>query len=279
MEVRRSMSHLVSLTKIHAGYGDTEVLNGATLKLEEGSITGLLGRNGSGKTTLMRAALGLIKTTQGSAELFGEAAWDCPNHVRERLGYVSQNSDHFPEVTVDGCLELVGSFYSNWDRAYIDELKHRWDVQESSIDTLSVGQKQKVALLMALGHRPDLLILDEPVASLDPSARRDFLRTLVELNSDTNQTILLSSHITSDIERMCSHVAILHKGQILCHTQIDALKERLRVVEQDQIPVGGEVLLQKGNKHWVMLPDNELDKESYSRPPAGLEDLFLELTQ
>ncbi|ASJ76708.1 ABC transporter ATP-binding protein [Granulosicoccus antarcticus] len=277
------MTYPLDLTNVHAGYGTkkerVEILKGATLHLDSGSINGLLGRNGSGKTTLIRVALGLMKSTEGSAELMGVTAWDCPNPVRERLGYVSQNLDYFPEATVDRCLGLVGSFYSNWDNAYIDELKDRWDVGEASIATLSVGQKQKVALLMALGHRPDLLILDEPVASLDPAARRSFLSTLVELNSDTNQTILLSSHITSDIERMCSHVAILHHGQILCHTKIDELKERLRVVEQGEVPLGGEVLLKKDGQLWVLLPEDELERNSYARAPGSLEDLFLELTQ
>ncbi len=277
------MTYPLSLTNVHAGYSNkherTEVLKGVTLHLDVGSISGLLGRNGSGKTTLIRAALGLMKPTEGTAELMGVTAWDCPNSIRERLGYVSQNLDHFPETTVDRCLGLVGSFYSKWDSAYIDELKYRWDVREASIATLSVGQKQKVALLMALGHRPDLLILDEPVASLDPGARRDFLSTLVELNSDTNQTILLSSHITSDIERMCSHVAILHHGLMLCHKQIDELKERLHIVEQGEAPLGGEVLLKKAGQHWVLLPEGELEKNRYTRPPGSLEDLFLELTQ
>ena len=277
------MTYPLSLTNVHAGYNNkqerAEVLKGVSLHLDAGSINGLLGRNGSGKTTLIRATLGLMKPTEGSAQLMGVTAWDCPTAVRERLGYVSQNLDHFPEATVERCLELVGSFYSNWNSAYINELKSRWNVSEGLIATLSVGQKQKVALLMALGHRPDLLILDEPVASLDPGARREFLSTLVELNSDTNQTILLSSHITSDIERMCSHVAILHHGRILCHTQIDELKERLRVVEQGKVPLGGELLLNKDGHHWVLLPKDELEKNNYARPPGSLEDLFLELTQ
>lgn len=273
------MSYPLSLTNVHAGYDNAQVLKGTTLQLDAGSITGLLGRNGSGKTTLMRASLGLIKPSEGHAELFGATAWDCSNHVRERLGYVSQNLDHFPEDTVDGCLALVGSFYNNWNAAYIDELKERWEVSGSSIAKLSVGQKQKVALLLALGHRPELLILDEPVASLDPSARRNFLSTLVELNNDTHQTILLSSHITSDIERMCSHVAMLHEGKILCHTQIDELKERLRIVEQGPVPAGAESLLQKGDQHWVMFPENGKEASGYAQPPGGLEDLFLELTQ
>ncbi len=276
------MNYSLSLKDVHAGYtGDYEkqdVLQGTTLQLEPGSITGLLGRNGSGKTTLMRAALGLIKITQGSAELFGITAWDCPSHVRERLGYVSQNLETFPEATVDNCLRLVGSFYRNWDNNYIGTLRERWDVHDASIDSLSVGQKQKVALLMALGHRPELLILDEPVASLDPSARRQFLSALVELNNDTHQTILLSSHITSDLERMCSHVAMLHEGKILCHTQLDDLKERLRIATQAQVPAGAELLLEKGPQHWFMLP-HAMQDDGFSRPPGGLEDLFLELTQ
>lgn len=273
------MSYPLAMTDVHAGYGKTEVLCGASLQLQAGSITGLLGRNGAGKTTLMRAAIGLIKARQGKAELFGTAAWDSPPAIRERLGYVSQNLEHFPADTVDACLELIGSFYSGWDSEFIKALRQRWGVRSSSISDLSVGQKQKVALLLALGHRPELLILDEPVASLDPAARRDFLSTLVELNNDSNQSILLSSHITSDIERMCSHVAILHQGCVLCHEALDDLKEQLTIVNQPEPPIEGRVLLSNGQQHWVMQSPHANNGAVSHQPPTVLEDLFLELTQ
>jgi ABC-2 type transport system ATP-binding protein len=219
----------LSLVDTVKGFNDQIVLDGISLDLEPGTITGLLGRNAAGKTTLIRTAVGLLKPESGQANLFGYSAWECPASIRQRIGFVPQKLDDMLWLYVKDALSLVGSFYESWDYQLVEKFRQEWDVPpDKKIQTLSQGQQQKVSILLAIGHRPDLLVLDEPVASLDPAARQSFLRTLLMLNDEIGQTILFSSHITTDIERIAADVAILHKGKIAYHGGVDALKESVQ---------------------------------------------------
>ena len=243
----------LNLCNIAVGYGRKRpVLCDATIAVRAGSITGLLGRNGVGKTTLMHTALGLKKAWAGQATLFGESAWHAPREVRRRIGFVPQQFDDFHWLTVSQCIKLISRYYDGWDHRLIEDLLARWDLADVRIGLLTPGLRQRVGILLAIGHRPDLLVLDEPVASLDPGARRDFLRLLGDLNAETGQTILLSSHICSDIERICSDIAILHRGRIVVHDEIDELKEQVRSVTgllADSF--GDDVLAVNGGRMWL----------------------------
>ncbi|MEL7497793.1 MAG: ABC transporter ATP-binding protein [Planctomycetota bacterium] len=215
--------------KVRKQFGDQMVLDGATLRLQPGSITGLLGRNAAGKTTLIRTAVGLLSPDHGNAYLFGTPAFNAPASIRQRVGYVAQKFDDLAHLRVGDAIELVGSFYDRWDHSLVERFRREWQVPESKrISKLSHGQQQKASILIAIGHRPELLILDEPVASLDPVARHDFIRALLELNVEINQTILFSSHITTDIERVAADIAILHQGIISYHGSLDQLKEQVQ---------------------------------------------------
>jgi len=219
----------LSLVNASKGFDGQTVLDDVSLDLEPGTITGLLGRNAAGKTTLIRTAVGLLKPDSGQANLFGYSAWDCPASVRRRIGYVSQKFDDMLWLYVKDALSLVASFYDTWDYQLVERFRDEWDVPpDKKIQTLSQGQQQKVGILLAIGHRPDLLVLDEPVASLDPVARQNFLRTLLMLNDEIGQTILFSSHITTDIERIAADIAILHEGHITYHGGVDELKETVQ---------------------------------------------------
>lgn len=222
----------LEMSAVEMKFGDgTNVLDGIDLTLKPGSITGLLGRNGSGKTTLIRTAIGLLKSNSGEVKLFGYDAWESPADIRRRIGYVAQQFDDMLWLRVNDALDLVGSFYASWDRKLVDRLIDQWHVPKGQIiQKLSIGQQQKVGILLAIGHLPDLLLLDEPVASLDPVARQEFLRALLMLNDEIGQTILFSSHITTDIERVAADVAILHDGKITYHGQLDDLKEQVQCI-------------------------------------------------
>ncbi len=219
----------LSLVNASKGFEGEKVLQDVSLDLEPGTITGLLGRNAAGKTTLIRTAVGLLKPDSGQANLFGYSAWECPASIRRRVGYVSQKFDDMLWLYVKDAISLVGSFYETWDHQLVERFRDEWDVPlDKKIQTLSQGQQQKVGILLAIGHRPDLLVLDEPVASLDPVARQNFLRTLLMLNDEIGQTILFSSHITTDIERIAADIAILHEGKITYHGGVDKLKETVQ---------------------------------------------------
>lgn len=292
----------LSLADITKGFDDEKVLDGVTLDLEPGSITGLLGRNAAGKTTLIRTAIGLLEPDSGDANLFGYQAWECPAAVRRRIGYVSQKFDDMLWHKVDDAIKLVASFYETWDQQLVDRFREEWDVPlDKKIQTLSAGQQQKVGILLAIGHRPDLLILDEPVASLDPVARQNFLRTLLMLNDEIGQTILFSSHITTDIERIAADVAILHEGKITYHGSLDELKESVQCLflradsSLDKIRDFAGVISSRVNGNrlqvWVRDWDDEKSqllgeqiqgssegKASIVTESVGLEELFMGMT-
>ena len=166
----------IEVTGLHKQFGPKAVLNGVDLQIPRGRVIGLLGLNGSGKTTLIKHLLGLLKPTSGSVTVLGRDAWHLDDEQKIKIGYVPQEITLYPWMTVRQTVDYVSAFYRTWDTQWSDELLRRWELPlYDRLGPLSVGQKQKLALVLALGHRPELLILDEPVASLDPVARRWFL--------------------------------------------------------------------------------------------------------
>lgn len=210
-------------------FGPRTVLDRVALRVPHGQVIGLLGLNGSGKSTLIKCLLGLLRPEAGSAAILGTDSWQLAARDKALIGYVPQETMLYPWLTVRQTVAYVSSFYTLWDRPWGEELIRRWDLPLGHrVGALSVGQKQKLALVLALGHRPEVLILDEPVASLDPVARRWFLETVLETVADGVGTVLFSTHITSDLERIASHVALLRDGRLEFHDEIDALKERIK---------------------------------------------------
>lgn len=274
---------------------ERNVLDHIDLRLEPGSVTGLLGKNGAGKTTLMRIALGLLRQDSGEAKIFGEPAWGASPEARKRIGYVAQGETPFNWMRVKDCLTLVGSFYDDWDDHLVKRYLGEWELDPTSyIQDLSTGQRQKVSILAAIGHHPDLLVLDEPVASLDPGARRQFLKALVELNGDLSHTILFSTHITSDIERVAADIAVLHAGKLKFQGSLDDMKEGCRKLYFSGAPLPAELnergierYTQSGDKATAFAMDWNTERTrameqalgvNIDDEPLPLEDLFLELT-
>ncbi len=217
-----------------------EVLRGVDLAVEPGTVLGLLGQNGSGKSTLIKCALGLFRATSGRVTVLGDDSWNLSAETKARLGYVPQEVVSYPWMRVRQVLAYTAAFYPTWNHALVDDLCRRWRLPlEDRVGPLSVGQLQTLGIVLALGHEPELLILDEPVASLDPSARREFLRTLLEAIDDGRRTIVFSTHITSDLERVASRIALLKDGRIAFHGELDDLKDRvkrLRIVSAVDLP-------------------------------------------
>lgn len=292
------MTPILDLEDVRFSYADTPVLDELSFTLRPGSVTGLLGRNGAGKTTLMHVGLGLLKPSAGRVTLFGDPAWNAPPTNRARVGFVPQRFESFQWMPLWDCIKLIGSFYEHWDYEFLIELAKTWGLNlNAKIRTLSGGQQQQAAILLALGHQPEFLALDEPVSSLDPGARRAFLSTLVGLNSDHDQTILFSSHIVSDIERIATDVAILHRGRIVLHEALDTLKEdvlrleirhpRRRLPDRLEIPglldyriiddgAARALVMSNGAEYPAELGEH-LQAEVHPRA-LPLEELLLELT-
>ncbi len=216
---------------LNLAYGKKPVLKGLDWQLHPGQVIGLLGRNGAGKTTLLEAMLGLRDLQGGSVELFGESGPQLSDATRARIGYVPQRSDLFEGFTANELLAYFRSFYPRWNTGKADGLLSRWDIaRDQPIARLSGGQQQRLSIIRALAHEPDLLVLDEPVSSLDPAGRREFLRELVDQVLDRGTTVVLSTHILSDLERVAFNVAFLRDGRIAVQAPLDELLDTTRQV-------------------------------------------------
>lgn len=208
---------------------DSLALDGVTLDLVPGSVTGLLGRNAAGKSTLIRCAVGLLKPTSGRAMVFGQDAWSLDADAKGRLGYVPQDIHLHMWMRVGQLFEFTSAFYPRWNHNLVLELLREWDVPvDRRIKVLSPGTLQKLAIILALAHEPELLVLDEPASALDPAARRQFLSALLEIASDERRTILFSTHITSDLERVADRVILLSDSRLTFHGGLDELKESVK---------------------------------------------------
>lgn len=187
------------------------LLGPVDLRIPEGAVVGLVGRNGAGKSTLMRCLLGLQTPDAGEARLLGEPSLALSDAVRERLGYAAQTPDLFPRLTGQEHLDEMAAVYPGVHLPDALALAARLDLPLGRrASALSLGDQQKLAVVLALAHDPDLLLLDEPVASLDPISRRDFMRALFALRRKPEpRTVLVSSHLLSDLERVVSHVLFL----------------------------------------------------------------------
>ncbi len=219
--------NMIEMEQVSKSYQQHKVLNKISLNLPQGHVMGLLGQNGAGKTTLLKLCLGLLKADRGEIRVMEAPAWELPPKVKEQVGYVAQKSDTLHWMNVSQLLDYTGAFYQNWDAAKVTALMQRWQLDpKSRVSDLSEGQKQRVAIIQAIGHNPKLLILDEPVASLDPILRREFIRELIDINLENGTSVLFSTHILSDLERVASDIAILRRGEICYQGSLDELKER-----------------------------------------------------
>lgn len=204
----------------------TPVLDGVSFGVEPGQVVGLLGKNGAGKTTLIRIAMGMLEAQEGTVHVLGLDPRADAVEVKQRVGYVAEDQILPPFLTVAGVLDLHRRLYPTWDAGMARELTERFELPAGSkIKSLSKGQARRVALLCAVAHRPELLLMDEPASGLDPAARREFLETSIRLLNETGSSILFSSHYMTDVERLADKIVMLHDGTVLIDNGLDELHE------------------------------------------------------
>jgi ABC-2 type transport system ATP-binding protein len=209
------MSNALETTKLSKRYGRAWALHDCTLSLPAGRVAALVGPNGAGKTTLLHLAVGLLEPTEGSVQVFGLSPLRQPGEALPRLGFVAQETPLYKGFTVEELLTLGRKLNPRWDDALARERIEMLGIPLARrAGQLSGGQQAQVALVLALAKRPDLLLLDEPLASLDPLARREFLRTLMDAVAESGLTVLLSSHIIGDLERVCDYLIILSASHV-----------------------------------------------------------------
>jgi ABC-2 type transport system ATP-binding protein len=191
-------------------YGANWALRDCTLEIPAGSVTALVGPNGAGKSTLLHLIIGLTPATEGTVEVFGQSPRAEAAGVLPRLGFVAQDHPLYRSLTVAETLKLGRKLNPRWnDRAAVARVEQLGLKTTQKVGQLSGGQQAQVALTLALAKQPDLLVLDEPVASLDPLARREFLNAVMHAVVETGMTVILSSHIVSELERVCDHLVTL----------------------------------------------------------------------
>ena len=280
-----------------------DVLAGVSFEVEPGEVVGLLGRNGAGKTTLVRLAMGMIAPQHGDVRLFDMDPRRRPLEVKRRVGYVSEDQVLPSFLSIAQLVDLHRGLYPGWDDMMADELLQRYGLEGGKrIKNLSKGQARQVALVCAVCHKPELLVLDEPAGGLDPAARRDFLETSIRLLNEAGSTILFSSHHMSDVERMAGRVVMLHDGAVLVDDSLDDLQERFSLLILPHEGSGTEEDLRSrlaGHPDCLAVRDRldgwhavisrdpqgaralagQLNLESSRATVLGLEELFIELAE
>lgn len=233
-------NEVLCLRGVSKSYEENHVLRSIDFSVPEGTIMGLVGKNGAGKTTMIKCLLGIIRPDKGEVAVFGESSWNLSVKSKHRIGYVPQTHASFGWMKVEQMLNYTGAFYSHWNTQKVDALIKEWDLDRyAKIAALSEGERQKLAIIQAMGHEPEVFIFDEPAASLDPVARRKFIKQLIDMNINENNTVLFSTHITSDLERVAADVSLLKDGKISYKGDLSTLKERivrLRIQSKKELP-------------------------------------------
>ncbi len=275
--------------------GGVTILKNINLQVQPGQCIALLGKNGAGKTTLLESLLGFTIPSFGQVQLWGTQIQAIGAAHKQRIGFVPQIDELLGGMTGAEHLKLHQSFRPHWNEALVARLVRDWLIPlDAPVGKLSVGQRQKLAILLAMAHEPELLVLDEPVASLDPIARRQFLQQLVEIASDERRAIIFSTHIVSDVERIANQVWMLRDGEMIYQGELDHLKEttvRISLRPQPellQVFKGCKVIRQQLDKYqyqlclgdWSPALAAQLQAqlpEPLQVEPLGLEDIFLEM--
>jgi ABC-2 type transport system ATP-binding protein len=285
---------LVTARGLGKTIGRKTILRDVCVDVSPGTVVGIIGKNGAGKTTLLEILLGFSPASSGSSQLFGHDSFALPAAIKGRIGFVPQQDELVNPITGRQQLALIAALQQRWNHDLIERLQAAWEVPlDQTIQELSGGERQKLSILLALGHEPDLLLLDEPVAALDPISRRQFLQEIIAIASAQSRTVLFSTHIISDLERIADQIWIVRRGAIAWAGPLDALKEsvvRLTIASRRALPttlalpaaLSQQVAGSRATAvvtHWSEAElarlrqdlDADIDVE-----PLGLEDIFVE---
>jgi ABC-2 type transport system ATP-binding protein len=227
-----AMSELViDISGVTRRFGGNTALDAVSLAVRRGGVYGLVGANGAGKTTLIRHILGLLRAESGSVRVFGRDPVADPVAVLSRIGYLSEEHDIPGWMRVGELIRYTRAFHPAWDDRYAEELRDTFGLDPAAkIAALSKGQKARAGLLVALAHRPELLVLDEPSSGLDPIVRRDILGAILRTIADEGRTVLFSSHLLDEVEQVADHVTMINRGRIALSAPLREIRGSHRAV-------------------------------------------------
>src|SRR5437016_3606877 len=229
----RVSESVISVSELTRRFGATTALDSVSVSLPRGAVYGLVGANGAGKTTLIKHILGLLRAERGSVRVFCLDPVAEPVAVLSRIGYLSEENDLPGWMGVDELIRYTSAFYPKWDDAYAEELRRAFALDPAAkIKDLSRGQKARMGLLIALAHRPELLVLDEPSSGLDPIVRRDILGAVIRTIAGEGRTVLFSSHLLQEVEQVADHVTMINQGKVALSAPLSAIKESFRTLDE-----------------------------------------------
>jgi ABC-2 type transport system ATP-binding protein len=277
------MTSVIVTTGLVKKYGRKTALSDCTLSVPTGRVVGLVGPNGAGKSTLLQLACGLLRPTAGAIEVLGGQPGSGPAQSA-KVGFVAQDTPTYAHLTVAEHLRLGDALNPSWDAALARDRIDRLGLDPAQkAGRLSGGQRAQLALTLALAKRPELLLLDEPVASLDPLARREFLQGLMEHTAEHGTSLVLSSHLIGDLERTCDHLVVLVESRVRLSGEVDELvAQHHRLTgpprEAASLSAGHEVVYQSHTgKQTTMIVRSTapIDDPWWTVEPLNLEDLVL----
>jgi ABC-2 type transport system ATP-binding protein len=264
-------------------FGRRWALSGCTLQVPAGRVVGLVGHNGAGKTTLLHLAVGLTRPSAGSISVLDEEVAATPEQLA-RVGFVAQETPLYPTLTVAEHLRFGAALNPRWDEALAQERISRIGLDPGQrAGTLSGGQRAQLALTLAIAKRPRLLVLDEPVANLDPLARREFLQGLMEFTAEHEVSVVLSSHLVADLERVCDHLIVLADGCVQLCGEVEELlatHRRLSGPRRDgaRLPPAQQVIEESHTARQSTLlvrTQEPIVDPTWTAEEVGLEDIVL----
>jgi len=274
-------------------FGKFEAVKNVSLAVPKGTVFGLLGVNGAGKSTIIKMVMGHLRPTSGEISVLGRALGEDLVEIRKRVAYVSENRYLYEWMTVEESMRFTRAFHETWDGRKAAELLRRFSLPpEKKVRQLSRGNRARLCLLLALSFNPELIILDEPTSGLDPIVRRDFIENIVAEIAEEGKTVLFSSHIVEEVERVADYVGIINEGELLLVSTIDDIKasyKRVRYATNGTRPevagVPGVLAVENGRHEQVLTVRawgdetlSALGERGVKNPevlPISLEDIFV----
>src|SRR6187397_2222570 len=283
----------IAVDRLTRRFGPKLALDGVSLRVPRGGVFGLVGANGAGKTTLIKHLLGLLRAQSGSVRVFDRDPVRDPVGVLSRVGYLSEERELPEWMRVDELMQYTQAYHPTWDAAYARELLDTFALDPSKkIKELSKGMRAQAGLIAAVAHRPELLILDEPSSGLDVAVRRDILDAIVRTVADDGRTVIFSSHLLDEVERMSDHVTMMDHGRVTLSGVLDDVRRgyqrsHVRFAEPfEQPPVLDTALaMEGGGRTWSVVHSGSLEQfhhavlalggEVVESRDATLEEIFL----